>query len=137
MDWKEYKYYAQLAGNDIVYRPIVGVELFDGKTWYAQHAMLDSGCDKTMLDADFAKLLGIDPTNCRKIKIGGIVGETVEAFEAKVTLKIEGFDEPFDLLARFVPNMKISALLGHNDFFDKFKVKFEKKHKKFYLQKEK
>ncbi len=73
MNWKEYKYYAQIAGYDIVYRPIVGIDLFDGKNWHTQLALLDSGCDRTMIRADIAKLLGIDEKNCPKIKIGGSV----------------------------------------------------------------
>lgn len=137
MAWKEYKYYAQFGPrNEMVYRPVVGLKVSnDGKTWHEFSALIDSGCDITMLDAEIAELLGIDKTTCPKLPIGGVVGNTVEAFCTKIFFKIEGFDELFETEVRFVPNMKFSALLGHTDFFELFKVKFEKMNKRFYLSK--
>lgn len=139
MEWKEYKYYGQFGPqNEVVHRPIIGLSISNNDIdWLDQcTALIDSGCDMTSIDADFAESLRIDTAKCVKFKVGGIVGEPVEAFRSKVYIKIDGYDEPMEIEARFVPGMKFAALLGHNDFFEMFKVRFEKKYRKFYLQKE-
>ena len=99
-------------------------------------ALIDTGCDTTLMDADIAELLGIDSTKCEKIAIGGVVGESVEGFIGKVLLSVEGFDDKFSLEVIFVKGMKIACLLGHNDFLKIYKARFEPKRKKFFLEKE-
>ena len=55
---------------------------------------------------------------------------------SRVRLKIEGFEEEFETEVIFLKNMAIGGLLGQKDLFENFKIRFEKKHKKFYLERE-
>lgn len=120
----------------MVYRPMIGFTLPDAEN-FPTIGMIDSGCDMTMMDAEYAELLRIDRNTCEKILVGGVVGSQVEAFIGTVTLAIEQFEEyPFELDVCFVPNMPFGALFGHSDFFEKFEIRFHKKERRFYLRKE-
>lgn len=133
MDWKEYKYYAQLSGDDMVYRPIVGVVLSTIKDSIETIGIIDSGCDYTLINAEYAEELGITPATCETAVVGGIADKGTPSFIAKIKLRIEGFEDIFEVNARFVPGMVVNVLLGEVDFFENFKVLFEKRQRKFSL----
>ncbi len=64
MEWKSYSYsgeYSQVKG-DIVFRPMIGVDIMKGSEKYTCLSLVDSGTDNTLFNADFAELLGIDET---------------------------------------------------------------------------
>ncbi|MBI5139453.1 retroviral-like aspartic protease [Candidatus Nomurabacteria bacterium] len=137
--WEEYEYTGQFSikSGDVIYRPMLAVAVSANSNSDVCFSMIDSGTDDTLIDAGFAKILGIDEAKCEKIKVGGIVGQTSNAFKAVVKLKIEKFDEEFETEVIFVPGMFVAGLLGQKDIFENFKIRFEKKDKKFYLQREK
>ncbi len=138
MVWKSYGYsleYSQVRG-DFIYRPMIGVDIINGSEKYPCLSLIDSGTDTTLFNADFAPLLGIDESTCKKVKVGGIEKADSFGFIAKIKLRIEGFDEEIETEVIFVKNMIFGGLLGQNDIFENFKIRFEKKHKKFYLMKE-
>jgi hypothetical protein len=136
MMWKKYKYWDQWTGDEITYRPMIGLKVFNNKCVIETTAIIDSGCDRIMLNAELAEALGIHKDKCRKRKVTGIIDQGVESFIAKVKVEIEGFNDLFEVSVTFVPGLRISGLLGQNDFFDIFKVKFEKRQKTFELSKE-
>jgi hypothetical protein len=137
-EWKEFKYTGQYsaASGTILYHPMVSVSVSANNQSALCFAMIDSGTDNTLIDAEFAKLLDIKEADCIKTKVGGIVGQTANAFIAKVKLKIEKFDEEIETEVTFVHGMFVAGLLGQKDIFENFKLRFEKRHGKFYLSKE-
>jgi len=139
MAWKEYSYtgeFSQVRGG-IMYRPMISVSLINGEQSYNCFSLVDSGTDSTLISADFAELLGVEESKCFKVKVGGVDKSDSYGFLSKIKFKVEGFEEEFETEVIFLKNLMTSGLLGQKDVFENFKIKFEKKHKKFYLQREK
>ena len=138
-EWKEYNYsgeYSEIA-NGIVYRPMIAAKLIKDGQEYNCFSLIDSGTESTMFSADFAKLLGIDESKCKKVRVGSIEKDDSFGFVSKIKLQLENFEEVLETEVIFLRNMAIGGLLGQKDIFEDFKIRFEKKHKKFYLAKEK
>lgn len=133
---KEYRYSGVIRGSEIVYRPILGIVLTRGDRQYETVALLDSGADSSVADADLAIFLGIDPLHCRKGNVTGIVGSARESFVAPISVSVEGFDGTFNVDMTFVKGANTSIILGQNDFFSLFKIYFEKRRRKFSLEEE-
>ncbi|MES2930316.1 MAG: hypothetical protein V4665_00835 [Patescibacteria group bacterium] len=133
MAWKEYSYSNEWSGDHIMYRPIIGLELSHNEEHFSCIGLIDSGCDTTLINAEIADALRIDISKCKKVKVSGIADKGIDSFTSTVNIKVEGFKDFLEMDVIFVPDMRFGALLGQKDFFEKFKVKFEKKNKKFYL----
>jgi len=114
--------------------PNIDVELsFNDSIPYTFTALIDSGCQKTNINADIADIFGIDLTKCPQVKIGGITGSAI-GYEFSIDMKLKDFGEKFESPAIFVPNLPVPILLGQSNFFDKFDVKFEKRNNVFELK---
>lgn len=137
MEWKEYNYTAEFSlKNDIIYRPMVSMVITSGEKSRNCFSLIDSGTDSTLINAEFMELLGIDALKCRKVKVGGVGKSDLYGFIEKIQFKIEGFEEVFKTEVIFVKDMVTSGLLGQKDIFENFKIRFEKKYRKFYLLQE-
>ena len=134
LKWKEYDYTVQVGpGNSWVYRPIVEIKISqkNSSREVPVLAMIDSGTDGTVLDANIAEVLGIDPAKCRKVKLGGI--GSVEGFLSIVHLSLPDLKATMDIPIVFAHNLPMEGLLGQRHFFQRFKIRFEKDKNKFYL----
>ena len=98
--------------------------------------IIDSGSDNTVINAEYAPMLGIDLSKCPTADMGGVIDSGIKGYVATVRIEFDQFPEEFKFNVRFVKNMAIDAILGQSDFFEAFKVRFEKKRRKFYLTKE-
>jgi hypothetical protein len=136
MSKKEYGYSGEIRGSEIAYRPIVGIFLTHEKCEYKGIALIDSGSDCSVASADFADVLGIDSSKCRKGRMVAVVGSSSESFIAEVGLRVDGFDDTFPIQMRFVEGTNTGILLGQKDFFEFFTVIFEKRKRKFSLERE-
>ena len=132
--WKEYDYTVQVGpGNSWVYRPLITVEIsskISGESIPIK-AMIDSGTDGTVLNADVARSLFIDPEKCQKVKLGGI-GVT-EGFTCNIKLTIPDFKVTMDIPVVFAEKPPFDGLLGQKHFFQRFRIRFEKDRNKFHL----
>lgn len=134
LKWKEYDYTVQVGpGNSWVYRPILEIKISQkkGSREVPVLAMIDSGTDGTVLDANIAERLGIDPAQCRKVKLGGIGSS--EGFLSTIHLSIPDLRIGMDIPIVFAHNLPMEGLLGQRHFFQRLKVRFEKDINKFYL----
>jgi hypothetical protein len=95
-------------------------------------AMIDSGTDGTILHADIARSLGINPADCERATLGGI-GTTDNAFITNVKIAIPDFDIAMEGPVIFAEAIHIDVLLGQRDFFQRFDIRFEKSIGKFFL----
>ena len=137
MDWKEYQYTGEFSlKSGIIYRPMIAVDILSGEKLFNCFSLIDSGTDSTLINADYMDLLGIDSSICKKVVVGGVGGSTSFGFVSKIKFKIEGFDEEFETEAIFVKNLVTLGLLGQKDIFENFKIRFEKRNRKFYLSRE-
>ena len=132
MDWKEFDYSAQYSGDGaVLYRPIVSIQVLNGNASIEQLAMIDSGTDRVLMNAEIAVALGIDPEDCEKIKVAGL-GKS-EGFACEMKITFPDFDKTFVMSVGFVEGLPFGVLLGQRDFFEYFRIRFEKDRRKFLL----
>lgn len=114
-------------------RPLVEVTLSGPSGKIPVLALLDSGADSTLIRADYARALGI-PLNRQHVQnFIGIGPERMPCFLAPITLQVRYFEAPFMITAGFIDSRSVDVLLGQADFFEHFRVRFEKDHDMFEL----
>ena len=132
--WKKYDYTVQWGpGNSIAYRPLIEVHIASPKNSKGLNvlALIDSGTDGTVFNADVARSLDIDPGACQKIKMGGI--GVMEGFICDIKLTIPDFKISMEIPVAFLEKPPFDALLGQRFFFEQFSVMFEKSKNRFQI----
>ena len=133
----KFQYWTTLGVLDsrgkMVKRPIVELELI-GKDGLKTNAtgLLDSGADTTMLNIQYADLLGVklDSKNMRNIL--GVGNGTVSVYVSTFRFKIKQMEDSEAIVpAWYVDSSNVDILLGQEGFFEMFKIKFEKDHDTF------
>jgi len=124
--------YLKIPTNDPkrkwIVRPIIQVILIGPQKSVIVDALIDSGADKCLFNSELAKELGLILENGEAEYFGGIEGGKIKCFVHKIQLQILGLDKKIEVSASFIENLKVSAILGQEEFFDGFKIKFEKDH---------
>jgi len=124
--------YLKIPTNDPkrkwIVRPIIQVILIGPQKSVIVDALIDSGADKCLFNSELAKELGLILENGEAEYFGGIEGGKIKCFVHKIQLQILGLDKKIEVSAGFIENLKVSAILGQEGFFDGFKIKFEKDH---------
>jgi hypothetical protein len=118
-----YKKFKLVDGTELI-KPIIPIGLlFNGKL-IRYEALIDSGADFNIFDAEVGELLGIDIRSGKEVKFSGIVGEPFEVYLHNITIEIGGWQ--YKITAGF--SYKISpygfGILGQRGFFDLFRVRF-------------
>lgn len=114
-------------------RPMVELELVGKTETINALGLIDSGADTTMMNIEYAKALGIDLEKSVKKEFLGIGGTRVVTYIASVTMKVKHFDTPMTTPVAFTDSSSVDVLLGQEDFFESFRIKFEKDHDVFDL----
>jgi len=94
-------------------------------------AIVDSGADKSLFDAEVGKDIGLDVESGEVEYFGGIGGNRINAFVHRVQMQVIGIDKIIEIPVGFTENLGISGILGQEGFFDAFRIKFEKDHDTF------
>lgn len=116
----------------LIHRPIIEVKLVRRSRSVSTWALLDSGADKTLINKEIGKQLGIDYKSCSQGTAMGIVGQNQKTWRAEIEIEVDGF--PGDLKhsnVEFIDSANVGILLGHVGFFEFFDVKFETTRKQF------
>ncbi len=113
-------------------RPMVELELTGKETIHAL-GLIDSGADTTMMNMQYARLLGIDLSKAQKREFLGIGNSRVTSYISSVTMRIKYVDTPILSTVAFTDSPSVDILLGQEDFFESFRIKFEKDHDVFDL----
>jgi hypothetical protein len=95
--------------------------------------LIDSGADTTMMNTEYAKLLGIDLNKAIKKEFLGIGDSRVSTYISSVTMKVKHFDKLIVTPVAFTDSPSVDILLGQEDFFESFRIKFEKDNDTFDL----
>ena len=135
MAWSKYKYTCQADGEggfacDL---PFIVVKLHLGSRTMRVTALIDSGCTTTHIRTDIASALGLDLSAAKEKNSSGITGSAIGK-HLKMQIEIEGHGGPFESPALFIASLPVPMLLGQNNFFDKFNVKFEKQKASFFIE---
>jgi len=109
-------------------RPIIPITLFGPKGSVNVDALIDSGADRCLFNAQIGREIGLEIEKGEKESFSGIEGGEIVAYLHKVKLQIIGIDKIVELEAGFTDAPGVFAILGQDGFFDAFKIKFEKDH---------
>jgi|SRR3989344_6791108 len=116
--WVQFKYEEN--------KPLLNVQLVKGDETFDGLGLVDSGAEMTIAHTDIAKFLGIDELSCSRKPVGGIVGDNANGFVCEVDLYVKYLPDALTIPVLFVPNLRVSLLLGHNGFFDSYHIKFQR-----------
>lgn len=132
----KFQYTTTLSTNTkgrLTKRPMLELELIGKTETINVLGLIDSGADTTMVNIDYAKVLGIDLTKAEKKEFMGIGQIVVTTYISSVTMKVKHFAEPITSTVVFTDSSSVDVLLGQEDFFEAFRIKFEKDHDTFDL----
>jgi hypothetical protein len=115
-------------------RPIVEVELRGASRTLKGLGLIDSGADTTIMNIEYAKILGIPLDQSRTKEFIGIAADPMRCFIGSVSLKVQHVPTPVTTAVAFIDSPSVDILLGQEDFFEHFRIKFEKDHDTFELQ---
>lgn len=118
-----YKKFKLADGTELL-KPIIPIGLlFNGKL-IRYEALIDSGADFNIFNAEIGELLGIDIRSGKKVKFSGIAGEPFEVYIHNLILEIGGWQ--YKIVAGF--SYEVSpygfGILGQKGFFDLFRIRF-------------
>jgi len=114
-------------------RPLIEIEIIGERGETPAHGLIDSGADSVMMNIQYAKDVGVQLDKKKKRPYVGIGGRKVVCYEAFVDFKVNGFSETFTTPVAFIDSPSVDVLLGQEDFFEIFRIKFEKDHDTFEL----
>lgn len=109
---------------------MIEITMFGPKGAHKELALLDSGCDRTLLNLEIANILGVDLSKARRGSVRGILGSGSETFFAELEIQPEHLNK-VTIPAEFMATDNFAVLLGQDGFFDLHKIKFERDHKVF------
>ena len=107
-------------------RPIIPVRLSCNSLDIDVYALIDSGADCSVFDAEIAEQLGLDLESGRKQELYGASGAPIEVYYHTVKLQPVGAKAFAEAEVRFSRDTKMWALLGQADFFQHYQIKFER-----------
>lgn len=109
-----------------VLRPIIPIGIFHNKRTLKYAALIDSGADFSIFDAELGEYLGIDIKSGLKEAFGGVQERGgAEVFLHDVTLNIGGWDYKSTVGFSYDIAKHGYGILGQKGFFDIFVVKFD------------
>jgi len=136
-----YDYTSRRHKRSLIYRPLLDIEVSSNTDTESFVALVDSGTEVTLMSSEIATLLGISPAGKRQGKVWGFgkSGNEKDGFLAKVTIVVPEFPkEVLTTTVLFVDGISsdfpFDILLGQEDFFRRFIVRFEKNKNKFFLK---
>lgn len=107
-------------------RPLIPVALFGPKGSIYIDALIDSGADMSLFHSDIGKDIGLEMEKGKRQTFSGIEGGNVIVYTYPIYLQIIGMNEKIEVEAGFTETSGVSAILGQEGFFDKFRIKFER-----------
>ena len=117
-------------------RPLLQLELTtkEGRKIYPL-ALVDSGADQTLVNIQYADILGIDLRAAKNRPVGGIDPGANLTKVAAFPIKPAQMNEEIIVPACFIDSPNVDILIGQEGFFDTYRVKFEKDHDVFEIAK--
>jgi hypothetical protein len=96
--------------------------------------LVDSGADMSLLNIRYAEALGITLDGLPTKDFIGISDVRVPTFFSEVPIKIRHFKDILYLPVAFADSPSVDVLLGQEEFFDAYRIRFEKDHDVFEMQ---
>ncbi len=117
--------YLKTPWGTTVKRPEIDIELLDSDedSLFDLSAIIDSGADITMVNAEYALSLGV---SLHKIPDVDVKGVTVVAKGKPAIIKVHltKLGDTLDLPVLFIDKPTVNILLGREVFFQRYKIRF-------------
>lgn len=127
-----FDYKAFPCSNGIIYRPVLSIKIYIGARNFTTLAVLDTGCDKTLLNKDIADNLYVDLKKCPKGSTCGVNGSPIITYESEIDFEIPGLSSKIQKAQiSYAKVSNVGILLGHIGFFEYFNVRFDTAQKQF------
>lgn len=118
-----YKRFKLTDGREIL-KPIIPIGLlFNGKS-IRYEALIDSGADFNIFNAEIGELLDIDVRSGKEMKFSGIAGEPFPVYLHYLTLDIGGWQYEIEVGFSYEISPYGFGILGQRGFFDLFRIRF-------------
>jgi predicted aspartyl protease len=109
-----------------ILRPIIPIKLKKGNSEVSYLALIDSGADYCIFDAEIGKVIGLDVLDGKLLEFNGVTGEKEKAYFHKIYISVGGWEKEcycgFSIgLNKTMPY----GILGQDGFFDLFKVSMD------------
>ena len=133
----KFKYTQSLATNskgDFLSRPLLEVELLGSDRIITVLGLLDSGADMSLMNIRYAQVLGIALDDLPTKEFVGIGNARVPTYFTELPIRVKQFSDVLYLPVAFADSPSVDVLLGQEEFFDAFRIRFEKDHDVFELQ---
>lgn len=115
--------------------PLINVIISYGAISITTRALIDSGADINLINAQFAKLLGFDFKSGLKTSLKGIVNQSIDVYKHILELEIPRLTtKKTSMEFGFIDSSTVGILLGQKGFFDIFKITFEKYNNYFTIE---
>lgn len=106
--------------------PLLSVELKHKGQSQKVWALVDSGADISLFNAEIAALLGITPDTGHPDMLGGIAGDDIKIWLHPVELTVVGFPS-IAINVAFTDTLTPDVMiLGQKGFFDNFQIRFQR-----------
>jgi len=128
-------------GRYPTWKPVVAVRISAGQRYQDTAALVDSGADYSIFDAEFADALGLGLTEGRPISLIGLDGKDHIGYLHRVAIRILGDAAETlpvvkaEVIFRQNHPSEVGNILGRHDFFRALKVGFHEPKQKVYLAK--
>lgn len=108
-----------------VLRPVIPVTLTINGQKIQYEALVDSGADMCIFDAQLADIAGLDVTTGKLRKVAGVTGQSEVQYVHPMTINVGGWEKEIE--AGLLPNIGKYGygILGQQGFFEFFKVTFD------------
>lgn len=116
--------------GDIEWVPALHVRLWKkhGRPTQRIIAVADTGSPYCLFDAAWGRAIGLKVEEGEKPGISGVVaGAQLDCYFHRVNLSVED-TWTVEIVAGFLDNFSVGALLGRRGFFDNFNVRFNHSH---------
>ena len=109
-----------------IFKPIIPIKISRSEMIIQYAALIDSGADFCIFDAEIGEYLGLNIKSGTEIQFGGIqsLGGS-KAFIHRVNIEIGGHEFKTDVGFSYDISKNGYGILGQKGFFDKFVVKFD------------
>ncbi|MBE2219679.1 MAG: retroviral-like aspartic protease [Ignavibacteria bacterium] len=115
--------------------PLINVTISFGGRSITSRALIDSGADINLINAQFAKPLGFDYKTGVRTSLKGIVNQSIDVYKHVLELEIPRLTvKKVSMEFGFIDSSTVGILLGQKGFFDNFKITFEKYNNYFRIE---
>ncbi len=115
-------------------RPLLEIELLGPDRSMTVLGLVDSGADMSLMNSRYAQVLGIALDKLPSKDFIGISDVRVPTYFTEVPIRVMHFEDILYLPVAFADSPSVDILLGQEEFFDAFRIRFEKDHDVFELQ---